>query len=71
MMSTVDLRQVTDFLSRYQIAQINPETLLLTSKKSNFLVKHHKINGDYDEVIEILDKHLSFDQEYVCPLLHF
>ncbi len=60
-MSAMELRQVTDFLSKYQISQINPETLLLTSKKSNFLVKYHQTDGDYDEIVEILDKHLSFD----------
>jgi hypothetical protein len=70
-MNAVELRQVTDFLSRYQIAQINHDTLLLTSKRSNFLVKSHMINDSYDEIIDILDKHLSFNPEYVCPLLHF
>lgn len=71
MISTVELRQVTDFLSKYQISQINPETTLLSSKNTNLLVKVHQIDGDYEEIVEILDKHLSFDHEYVCPLLQF
>lgn len=60
-MNSIDLRQITDFFSKYQVAQINPETFLLKSKNNNLMVKYHNINADDEEIFEILDKHLSFD----------
>lgn len=70
-MNATELRQITDFFSKYQLVQINPETFLLASKKNNLMVKYHKVSPDDEEIFEILDKHLSFDSEYVCPLLSF
>lgn len=48
MASPIDLRQVTDFLSKYHISQLNPETLVLSSKKSNFLIKSIRIEDGYE-----------------------
>jgi hypothetical protein len=48
MASSIDLRQVTDFLSKYHISQLNPEALVLTSKKSNFLIKSIRVEDDYE-----------------------
>lgn len=60
-MNSIDLRQITDFFSKYKLVQINPETFLLRSKRNNLMVKYHKVSADDEEIFDILDKHLSFD----------
>lgn len=60
-MNSIDLRQITDLFSKYQLTQVNLDTFLLQSKKNNLMVKYHKVSPDDEEIFEILDKHLSFD----------
>ena len=71
-MSVSDIKQIKDFLSKYDIVQINPQTMLLNSKNNNLLVKKHPFEEEnYDNISQILDLHLSFDPQYICPLLDF
>jgi hypothetical protein len=66
------LKQVTDFLSLYHIQQIAPDITLLRSTHHQLLLKYHRIaTNDYEDTLELLDRHLGFDPRYICPLLHF
>lgn len=42
-MTVSELRQVKDFLAKWDILQVNPETTILSSKHNNLLVKSHPI----------------------------
>jgi hypothetical protein len=48
---------------------------VLRSTKTNLLVKNHRISSQdtniRDDILDLLDRHLSFDCQYICPLLHF
>ena len=66
-----DLRQVRDFLGRWEVLQLNPETMLLNSPSSQLLVKNHPLPPDEEFPEETLDQHLSLDPLYVSPLLHY
>jgi hypothetical protein len=47
----------------------------LRSPNTNLLVKSYRISSQdshiRDEILDLLDRHLSLDREYICPLLHF
>lgn len=43
-MDAMELRQVTEFISKYQITQLNPETILLSSRDTSVLVKSHLVD---------------------------
>lgn len=66
--------EISDFLNRYSIAHRDPETMIIQSLHSHYLVKHVQIDSsqtDIDNVHETLEQHQTLNQNYLLTLLNY
>lgn len=74
-MEPSDCKKAIDFFSTFKIEPVDQSAYLLTSNKEQILVRMHFIDPDdtetFEEVLSLMDAHLSFDKQYIAPLIHY
>lgn len=66
--------EISNFLSKYTLAQLDSETTVVHSRHSSYLAKSIQLDSsqtDIDSVIETLEQHQTLSQNHLLTLLNY